>query len=257
MVDGWIVGYEQGILSPNPDLSGTRGVAGGAFRGCRELVSVRIPSTWANIGDGAFSNCKNLTSVTIPDNVTYIGTSAFAGCATALYDKTTFPGLVLVDGWIVGYGSGLSSKPDLDGTRGVAGGAFYDYSDLVSLRIPSTWPSIGEMAFAGCKKLTSVTIPGNVKQIGYGAFAQCLGLKSVTFQDGVESIGQVAFGFCTNITTVSIPDSMALILDSAFSSSRLAEVSLPPWDQTWLLRLSSGLPHCLPSARDAPGHKPK
>lgn len=69
LVDGWVVGYENS-LSGNPDLTGIRGIANGAFCDCSKLTSVVIPKSVTVVGASAFDNCTRLTSVTIPKSVT-------------------------------------------------------------------------------------------------------------------------------------------------------------------------------------------
>ena len=51
-----------------------------AFLGCKDLVSVTIPSSVTSIGNYAFSNCYSLQSVTIPNSVTSIENDAFRNC---------------------------------------------------------------------------------------------------------------------------------------------------------------------------------
>lgn len=51
-----------------------------AFKNCKKLTKVTIPSTVTEIGTAAFKGCKKLTSITIPKNVNKIGKEAFSGC---------------------------------------------------------------------------------------------------------------------------------------------------------------------------------
>ena len=96
------------------------------------LASVMIPNTVTNIDAWAFMECANLSSLTIPYSVDRIGRDAFYGCAN-LFDTNSIPGVILVDGWAVGYnydgfnvvtdeyGWG-SVELDLSGVRGIACG---------------------------------------------------------------------------------------------------------------------------------------
>lgn len=69
------------------------------------------------IRNGAFANCVNITSISIPDTVIKIDSGAFEGCADELFDKTTIDGVVMVDGWVVGYQEGIVGHLDLTGVR--------------------------------------------------------------------------------------------------------------------------------------------
>ena len=52
----------------------------GAFKECRELISVVIPKSVTKIGMNAFAFCEGLTSVVIPNSVTEIEDGAFNVC---------------------------------------------------------------------------------------------------------------------------------------------------------------------------------
>ena len=104
---------------------------------------------------------------------------------------------------------------------GLAGGAFRDCEDLMSVTIPAGVTSISGYTFYGCESLSSVTIPDSVISIGDYAFRDCTSLTSVTIPAGVTSIGYSAFYGCTSLASVTIPDSVTLIGFSAFVNSSL------------------------------------
>jgi hypothetical protein len=51
-----------------------------AFKDCKNLTSITIPSSVTSIGKSAFENCEKLISITIPNSVTRIGDKAFSYC---------------------------------------------------------------------------------------------------------------------------------------------------------------------------------
>ena len=68
-----------------------------------DAVKVAIGSdvtTLASFEDPMFYECPLLSSASIPDSVKSIGFN-FYECNEALYDKTSIPGIVLVDNWVV------------------------------------------------------------------------------------------------------------------------------------------------------------
>ena len=209
-----------------------------AFRDCTGLTSVTIGNSVTSIGDGAFEDCPGLTSVTIPDSVTSIGGFAFYGC-TRLTSVTIPDSVTSIGGGAFNNTAWYNNQPDgliyagkfaykykgtmpdntsitlQDGTKEIAGSAFYNCTGLTSVTIPDSVTSIGDYAFSGCRYLTSVTIGNSVTSIGNDAFSYCTGLTSVTIPDSVTSIGSSAFSYCTGLTSVTIPDSVTSIGDYA------------------------------------------
>lgn len=76
-----------GFESTNPTLDMT-------FNGCERLTSIKLPTTVEEIGYGTFQGCKSLTGdLVIPDNIKTIGESAFEGC-TGFKGKLIIPNSV-------------------------------------------------------------------------------------------------------------------------------------------------------------------
>ena len=118
-----------------------------AFRDCRGLTSVTIPSSVTDIDDYAFSGCSGLTSVTIPEGVTRIGYSAFSAC-TGLTSVTINSNAIMSKSY--------SSSSNIGGIFG---------SKVKEYIIGEGVTSIGDDAFRNCSGLTSVTIPSSVTTV--------------------------------------------------------------------------------------------
>ncbi|MCF0114233.1 MAG: leucine-rich repeat domain-containing protein, partial [Erysipelotrichaceae bacterium] len=54
-------------------LEGTKVICDEAFRDCKSLQEIHLPSSLLSIGDSAFEGCSSLNQVVIPDSVTHIG----------------------------------------------------------------------------------------------------------------------------------------------------------------------------------------
>ena len=97
--------------------------------------------------------------------------------------------------------------------------AFYS-SSLQSITIPESVSSIGESAFAYCRKLESVDIPNSVHSLGSHAFQSCEKLTSISLSNQLSSIEEETFYFCSSLPSIVVPSSITKIGDHAFWQCR-------------------------------------
>ena len=106
--------------------------------------------------------------------------------------------------------------------------AFYGCSALTTIDIPYGVTTIDDTAFAYCSNLTTISIPATVTSMGDYTFEGCSSLTSIVIPEGVTEIGEGIFGMCSSLTTVSVPDSVQSIGKYAFMScSSLKEIYIP------------------------------
>ena len=100
------------------------------------------------------------------------------------------------------------------------------HTKIHSVTIPQSVTSIGDSAFAGCKKLDSLTINDAATSIGAWAFDECYKLTTLKLGKNITTIGDHAFYDCRKLENVTIPDSVTSIGDSAFAECSLTTLSL-------------------------------
>lgn len=135
------------------------------------LGEYQVPDCVQHIADGAFAGCLDITSVSFHCDVVSVGKNAFLD--TGIWSQHG-NGLVLCDGWVVGYKGDVPSALNIpDGVVGIADEAFANSSELQSVVLPQTLRFIGVKAFFGCNNLTKAQF-GNVDAtVGRDAFLDC------------------------------------------------------------------------------------
>lgn len=198
------------------------------------------------VNDRAFDGCTSFKRVTIGDNIETMGRDVFRNCAPDIFDRTSKPGLVLVDGWVVDYDP--SSEPDwnggrieydLTGIRGVCDYAFAKASDVVYLvNIPRDIHGSQDSAFNTVGLVDTLTAPGvgiignrvrfatlplepiivipYCRGIDAGVFEDNDTLESITVESGRVDVDDDAFKGCINLTEVNFVDGAGCIGEQAF-----------------------------------------
>jgi len=237
-----------------------------AFRNCTALSDVKLPKSLKIIGDYSFGDCK-LTNIKLPDGLLAIGGRSFQGCQLMsisipnsvtyvhaypfgewtktrergmctpgdvvenlnnVFDVGSIPGLILVDGWVVGCDNSRMTENDNPTKylnqalqdariRGVACRAFEGCDWLRYATLPSGVKYVGGSLFSNCSRLEKVDIPDGVKELECSAFSGCHRLTMVFIPDGVMSIGASAFANCYDLYEILIPNSVRSVGRNAFS----------------------------------------
>uniref|UniRef100_A0A6C0JZV4 Uncharacterized protein n=1 Tax=viral metagenome TaxID=1070528 RepID=A0A6C0JZV4_9ZZZZ len=233
-----------------------------AFYNFSHISQIIIPPNVTNIGKNAFAGCTSLNSINIPSSVQTLYTDAFYRCASLhaiLYEKNTNITSIEIPSGYTNITKNIGNMnadtlPNLgsvtfDNTSKVTSigdNAFYNFSQLSKIIIPSSVTSIGDNAFAGCTSLNSINIPSSVQTLYTNAFSGCTNLTSIVYEQNpkitsieipsgytsiTQNMGNINPSVLPNLGSVIFDDpvNVTSIGDSAFSGfSHLSKITIPP-----------------------------
>lgn len=177
----------------NPNLQNN-----GAFDGCINLSSIKLPSTLVKIGNNSFSGCSSLAYIYGLEFVTDLGHNAFYGTSLLTMD-ISMPKLKSI-GVNSFKDSGISSVTNLGLVTALPDdslynqGLFHHCTNLTKVVLPSTVITIGKFSFNSCSNLTDVNFPTSITKINEAAFYNCTSLEIEDLSlPNLETLGQNAF----------------------------------------------------------------
>ncbi len=171
--------------------------------------NIIIPDEIMMISDSAFKDCKNLTNITIPSTVKEIGNYAFEG--TPWLDKKRGENTnnlviinnVLIDGRKAGNVVTIPKGITKINSRAFEYDSDYEYDCLTNIIIPEELTKIGDYAFANCYSLNDIILPDTIEKIGDYAFYGT-SITKITIPKSTESIGWCTFYYCDELKEITI-----------------------------------------------------
>ncbi|HHU43282.1 MAG: leucine-rich repeat protein [Bacillota bacterium] len=169
----------------------------------KEIESVIIPNSVAQIGEGAFKGCDSLKKITLP----FIGKERGL---SKTYDS--------VFGYIFGY-----TDDFFEGLFHIR--QYYDMENSLYYYIPSSLEEV---------------IVTQTNRLPYGAFYNCRNIKKIELPKNLARIEEKAFYNCSNLGYIIIHDSIAQIDRNAFENSPEVTIYCQPqskpslWSKDWV-----------------------
>ena len=155
---------------------GPRYIAGGAFFGCKELTTIKVPESYKEIGEYAFSHCTKLMTITIKGDIKEIAAGTFDEC------------------------SSLKAPKLPDGIKCIGENAFSGCISFTSFVVPNGTEEIGEKAFALCSKLSNIRFPSSLQKIHAHAFVYCDELHNVNIPNSACKLERSSFPYHCTVT---------------------------------------------------------
>ncbi len=179
-LDNWAISASKSIVDAEI-ANGVKGIAGRVFEYCRNMSTIKIPSSVTYIGDYAFGGAKKLTSITVDSN-----NPNYSSKDGVLYnkDKTT----------LIKYPENKSDENFVipTGVKTIYNSSIQKTSNLKSVTIPNTVTSICIYAFY-MSAIDSINLPNSIKSIDSGAFNNCENLNNISLPSSLESLGSQVF----------------------------------------------------------------
>lgn len=203
---------EEVILSDNLESVGER-----AFCGCPLLSKINKPRKVSRWEDAVFLDCSSLVDIPISNSIEYMGKQVFDG--TAWYESQPDGFVIYGKDILYRYKGELPEGGEINDLpsqiKHIAGGAFADFADLVSIYLPDGVDFLGGKIFSECKALVKVHLPKGLSRIYINSFFRCRALTFIDIPEGVTTLDKLAFNF-SSVKEAVFPLSLKSIGERAF-----------------------------------------
>ncbi len=215
--------YSQHLFIDNNDVvsgvlnipEGTESVNEFAFKNCRYITEIIIPTSVKIIESSAFYDCARVERLVLNEGLQTIGQHAFQGMY--LLKSLALPSSIKKIEYAAFSNCTILEKVILgSGIKNVNG--FSNCTSLTEIIIPDNATEIGYMAFYGCESLSKVVLGKNTQRLGQAAFYNCKRLEVIQLNEELIEIGDASFYGCNNLLTITIPSNVAIVGKEVFSN---------------------------------------
>ena len=175
-----------------------------AFRECKNLESINVPTGLDYVPYDFVCYCPNLTSVQMHDGIRRVGHNAFLGCPL------------------------LNGVELNDEITDIEYEAFNGCSSLELTKLPDALTHIGSSAFRNTTAMRGTfTVPATVTAVDESAFNGS-GIDGIVFTNPATTIGSYTFSNTPNLSRVVLPAAITTIKGQTFyKASALKQIDLP------------------------------
>ena len=230
-----------------------------AFKNCKAIVNLYLPSSVESVGSGAFSGCSSIKTASLPftgetrnSNIRFgyiFGVDEYEGSVktqqrlrydyigTAYYLPASLDTVTIREGTIKGFAfnncTTIKNIVVLDDVVAIEDGAFYKCNGIESITLPFigyslTTKNTEQSVFGHIFGVVSNSEDGvsqNYTSSSYKKYAIPTSIKTVTITGG--TLGYGAFDDCYNITKITLPSDIEVIEPMSFyGCEALQEVNL-------------------------------
>lgn len=235
------------------------------FYCCENLKSIIIPDSVTRIGNRAFHECTSLENVYYTgsesdwESVSIENGNDALNNATITYNygvRNTIPNSTLT--WEIDENGVLTISGDDEAfpdfidevtpipiawcdrkdevkevvfntpnLTSIGRGAFGEFSNLESIKLPNSLIMIGDIAFVCCTSLEKIEFPNTLTTIGDSAFYGCEKLESIELPDSLTTLGGGAFDYCEALKSIKLSAAMTSIPGCAFMYAAIESVTIP------------------------------
>ncbi|CAJ1963667.1 unnamed protein product [Cylindrotheca closterium] len=220
----------RGLLDLNFSASGTLiQIQSCAFKNCKSVQSIQIPSTVDVLGSYSFLRCNSLVDVTLAEGLKTVGNFAFTYCSSLEEIKVPWT-VKSIEKGAFSFCEALITV-DLQGDQAeIHPKVFQECSSLQRMALPLTNKMLHSDALSNCRCMVQVILPDSLVAIGHSALRDCKSLRSLALPKTLKRIHAYAISGCSNLVSVEIPKgTKAKLGPRCFQGCEvLTNIAIPP-----------------------------